>query len=212
MTETTAREEPPAMRGGLLMRGLAGTVATVRGVLFRPWFWVPVGPLLAADLWTKHAVFAFLHDRYSGQFAREETWSYPVWSEEAFITFKLVAWRNTGTIWGLGRDITTPLVVLRCVALVLIVYFASRLPRRARGHQLVLGMILAGAVGNLYDNLTQADRGVRDFLRFATESVSWLNPFPAFNIADSCICVGAITLAILLWRDGSKAAPPAAGA
>ena len=64
----------------------------------------------------------------------------------------------------------------------------------------VFGLILAGAIGNLYDNLTQPHGGVRDFLKFylVVDGEPWV--FPAFNVADSCICVGAITLALLLWR------------
>ena len=103
----------------------------------------------------------------------------------------------------------------------LIVYFAFKLPATARRRQLVLGMILAGAIGNLYDNLTEANRGVRDFL-FFTGDLEWLMlgdwmrdwvpatwTFPAFNVADSCICVGAFTLAFLLWRGIEE--PPTPG-
>ena len=103
--------------------------------------------------------------------------------------------------------VISPLIVLRCLALVLIAYFACRLAERARLHLLVLGMILAGAIGNLYDNLTQLDRGVRDFLLFSARIGGEQRSFPAFNVADSCICVGAFTLAFLLWRGDDGAAP-----
>ena len=75
--------------------------------------------------------------------------------------------------------------------------------------------IVAGAVGNLYDNLTEANQGVRDFLLFSIviDGERW--KWPAFNVADACICVGAITLALLLWRSdeppsGSDTAPSGA--
>jgi lipoprotein signal peptidase len=60
-------------------------------------------------------------------------------------------------------------------------------------------------LGNLYDNLFMPRRAVRDFLLFfrvrgdETEA-----HFPAFNVADSCITVGAIVLLVLLWRDGGR--------
>jgi len=79
-------------------------------------------------------------------------------------------------------------------------WFLTRTDRAARLQQLVLSLILAGALGNLYDNFTRADRSVRDFLHF---SGTWFGgwDFPAFNVADSCITVGAITLFVLLWRE-----------
>ncbi len=165
-------------------------------------------PLAVLDLWSKAAVFAFLADRYTVQQPRETLWSHAVWSAEAPLRFHLVAWRNTGTIWGLGKDFTAPLVVLRAAAIVLVLYFARRLPPQARLLQVVLGAILAGAIGNLYDNLTQPDGGVRDFLLFSAMFGDKVWQWPAFNVADSCICVGAVTLAILLVRrDGERPAP-----
>ena len=67
--------------------------------------------------------------------------------------------------------------------------------------------IMAGAIGNLYDNFTQESHGVRDFLRFQGSFFGQSWEFPAFNVADSCICVGAITLAILMWRGSSLTGP-----
>jgi signal peptidase II len=58
-----------------------------------------------------------------------------------------------------------------------------------------LALILGGAVGNLYDRLTLGY--VVDFLYFHINDLAW----PAFNVADSAICVG---VALLLW-DSFKA-------
>lgn len=162
------------------------------------WFWLPIAPLVALDLWSKSAVFAFLQERYGHvpSLSRE----FPI--VESWFGFSFVEWRNTGTIWGIGKDFNTALVVLRCFALGLLVYFAGRTPARSKLQLLVLGLIMAGAIGNLFDNLTESDGAVRDFLKFywpREGQRDWV--FPAFNVADSCICVGAFTLAILLWRD-----------
>lgn len=164
----------------------------------KAWFWVPIVPLVVLDLWSKAAVFGFLESTQGHQ--AETTRAVEVWS--GLIRFELVQYRNTGTIWGLARDFTNALIALRFVAMGVLVYIAARTPAAQRLKQLVLGLIMAGAVGNLYDNLTQPFQAVRDFLEF-----SWVRDgnevwaFPAFNVADSCICVGAITLAILLWRE-----------
>ena len=176
-----AEPEPRAARGG------------------RWWFWLPWPCLVALDLWSKAEVFGFL--------ARE----YPTRPEnhrvhEVFtgvLHFELVSWGNTGTIWGLLQDATVPLMVMRCLAVVGLFWFLGKTDRAARLQQLVLSLILAGALGNLYDNFTRANRSVRDFLHFSgTWPFGW--DFPAFNVADSCITVGAITLFVLLWREDRR--------
>lgn len=58
-----------------------------------------------------------------------------------------------------------------------------------------LALILGGALGNLYDRIVY--HYVIDFLDFYYQAWHW----PAFNIADSAICVGAIMLVIdVLWK------------
>jgi signal peptidase II len=54
-----------------------------------------------------------------------------------------------------------------------------------------LSLVLGGALGNLYDRLTLGY--VVDFLSFHYQQYYW----PAFNVADSAICVG---VAVLLWN------------
>lgn len=53
-----------------------------------------------------------------------------------------------------------------------------------------LGLILGGAMGNLIDRFRFGS--VVDFLDFRV--------WPVFNLADSCITVGAVLLAVNLWR------------
>lgn len=179
----------------------------VRFFAGKAWFWAPIVPFVVLDLWSKAAAFAFLAETQSG---RAEIYrEHPVVQEP--FGFSLVAWTNRGTIWGLGKDFNLALIGLRFVAMGLLVFFAAKTRARDRLQQFVLGLIMAGALGNLYDNLFCKDRAVRDFLKFywphddGTQSI-----FPAFNVADSCICVGAITLAFLLWREDRAGAPTAA--
>lgn len=51
-----------------------------------------------------------------------------------------------------------------------------------------LALVLGGAIGNLYDRLTLGY--VVDFLHFHYQTYAW----PAFNVADSAICVGVVLL------------------
>ncbi len=53
-----------------------------------------------------------------------------------------------------------------------------------------VALVLGGAIGNLYDRMTLGY--VVDFLLFHYQGLAW----PAFNIADSAICVG---VGLLIW-------------
>ena len=71
------------------------------------------------------------------------------------------------------------------------------LTRNARHDPLLfsgLGLILGGAIGNLVDRLRY--RAVLDFLDFYIGEWHW----PAFNVADAGICVGAFLACIALYR------------
>jgi signal peptidase II len=176
-------DAPPAARPGL-----AG----------KAWFWIPILPLVALDLWSKAWAFDYVpaHGEPLGAGYRDEV---VVWS--SWVSFHLVNVSNRGTIWGLFQDWTLPLVVARIVAVFVITYVAIwRITARQRVLQLLLGLVMAGALGNLYDNLTQPGGGVRDFLLFFVGTPLDRTTFPAFNVADSCITVGAITLVLLMLR------------
>lgn len=75
----------------------------------------------------------------------------------------------------------------------------GRLYRRARPHDAPLAVALAlvcgGAVGNLADRL-RSPRGVVDFIDIGFGPYR----FWTFNVADVGVTLGAITLAVLLWR------------
>jgi signal peptidase II len=178
------------------------TAAEPKGFAGKLWFWLPWPLLVALDLWSKAYVFGLLDARYPGV---PEERRPPLLMFDGPLRFELVTWGNTGTIWGLFKDGTVVLMVLRCCAVVGLFWFVRGLPRRARLQQVVLSLVLAGAIGNLYDNFVRADRSVRDFL-FFSGSWPWSWTFPAFNVADSCITVGACGLFLLLWRDEAATA------
>lgn len=75
------------------------------------------------------------------------------------------------------------------VSLVLVLWL-KKLPRKSVWLAIALSLVLGGAIGNLFDRIVYGH--VIDFI-----SVHWqANYFPAFNIADSAITIGAIMLAI----------------
>lgn len=162
------------------------------------WFWLPWPLLVALDLWSKAAAFGFMAEQHP-LLPEEHRPPHLVFQTDV-LQFDLVTWGNTGTIWGLFQDGTVVLMVLRCFALVGLLLFVRSTARGARLQLVVLSLVFAGAVGNLYDNFVRADRSVRDFLHFSG-TWPWQWDFPAFNVADSCITVGAIGLFVLLWRE-----------
>jgi signal peptidase II len=114
--------------------------------------------------------------------------------------FKLVYWSNTGAAWSMFSNQNEALAVVSLVALLGLFLWRHHFDTRSTLGQISLGLIFGGIVGNLTDRLIV--RHVIDFLRFYIyrrngEEVG----FPAFNIADSAICVGVFLLFILSWRE-----------
>jgi len=83
-------------------------------------------------------------------------------------------------------------------AVTLILFWLARLPRDARLSILSLGLILGGAAGNLVDRLRLGK--VVDFLDFHYAGLHW----PAFNVADAAITVGAVCLIIATFTEQSR--------
>ncbi len=122
--------------------------------------------------------------------------------------FELVHTRNTGMAFSLFADsgplvkgIILPLVSGLAIVLVLVLFWKSESSLRRVRYGLTL--ILAGAVGNLHDRLVHGY--VVDFLDVFVGSYHW----PAFNVADSCITVGAGLLVLDAFLTRGQDARPA---
>jgi signal peptidase II len=120
--------------------------------------------------------------------------------------FRLVHWGNTGAAWSLFRGNNATLAVVALAALLILFLTRHHFDIHTRGGQLALGLIFGGILGNLTDRLFR--NHVTDFLYF------YLIPrggeeagFPAFNVADSAICVGVGLLLLLSWQSESGHTP-----
>jgi signal peptidase II len=120
----------------------------------------------------------------------------------------LVAIRNSGAAFSLGRSFTLVFPILTFAAIGWIGWMARRL--RSVPWAVALGLVLGGAFGNLVDRLFRAPgpfRGhVVDFISVFDDGG---RVFPVFNAADSALCVG-LGLILLLemtgrHRDGTQA-------
>ena len=119
--------------------------------------------------------------------------------------FQLVHVRNTGAAFGIGANADSRLVPLLLNAgaigvFCIVVVYAFRTAVTDRVLQIGLHLILGGAIGNLIDRFRFGY--VVDFLDFYVRDHHW----PAFNVADSAICVGIG----LLFFDMRKKPEPAA--
>ncbi len=120
--------------------------------------------------------------------------------------------RNTGAAFGLFASVDSSLkaVLLNSVAVVVFLIvsaYALRSSHKSVRLQVGLALILGGAVGNLLDRVRFGY--VVDFLDFAISGHHW----PAFNVADSAICIGVALLFLDMLRNDEDAAPsPDAGA
>jgi signal peptidase II len=125
----------------------------------------------------------------------------PLYSSRKVIPgfFSLTHIRNKGAIFGFfshsaSDAVFLALVAASLVALALVVYYFVKTPAAERGTKLALSLILAGALGNQVDRLVRGY--VIDFLDLYVQNRHW----PFFNIADSCITVGAVLLLIMLLK------------
>ncbi|MGD0585908.1 MAG: signal peptidase II [Oryzomonas sp.] len=89
-------------------------------------------------------------------------------------------------------------IAISSIAAVVIVIAFNRLRNDQRLAQVSLAMIFSGAVGNLIDRVRRGE--VVDFLDVYWKAHHW----PAFNVADSLICVGVALLAVDMLREEQR--------
>ena len=120
--------------------------------------------------------------------------------------FRLTHLENTGAAFSLFADSTSPfrtalLIAFSVAALVVISVLLWKDRSVFHSGTLALSLILGGAVGNLWDRVS--DGKVTDFLDFYIGAHHW----PPFNVADSAIVVGALLLFMrMLHKDRNSQA------
>ena len=106
--------------------------------------------------------------------------------------FNIVNAWNTGVSFSMFSDSgATGVIVLSAIALLVVAGLLWWLKKeQSRMLQVALGLIIGEAIGNVIDRIRIG--AVFDFLDFHLFGHHW----PAFNLADSAICVGAIIILI----------------
>ncbi|NLB56223.1 MAG: signal peptidase II [Lentisphaerae bacterium] len=113
--------------------------------------------------------------------------------------FNLTYVRNPGAVWGILKGWSIILILISFIAIFLFVSFYRSIVKLNKYYRIALGLMLGGIIGNLIDRIRLG--WVTDFLDFHLAGWHW----PAFNIADSAICIGAFLYVILSFFADKKA-------
>lgn len=150
-----------------------------RGIKFPPLkaqltFWLLAVLGLAFDLWSKKAVFDWLEHQPNNRFS----------IINGFLEFVMAL--NNGAAFGLFSGKPYLLAAVSIIALIIIISIFLFSGTNLKLVNIALGLFAAGVCGNLYDRLFNNGM-VRDFI----DVVYWPGKhWPAFNVADSLLCIG----------------------
>jgi signal peptidase II len=160
-------------------------------------FWAIALFGMGFDLSTKSYVFAWLGPQYKHA---------PVTIVKNVL--ELQTSHNTGALWGFMRGVpysSLLFAILSMIAAVGICYWLFVVgAARDRRLTMVLGLIMAGALGNCYDRLVFGY--VRDFVHFKIDPIGF--DCAIFNFADNMLVVGALSLVLLALRPEGDEPPP----
>lgn len=113
--------------------------------------------------------------------------------------FNLVHVTNTGAAFGMMKDNNAFFIALSTLVGVGLLVFWFRGAFADIGSRIAVALLLAGILGNLTDRIVHGQ--VIDFLDFYIGANHW----PAFNVADSCICLAAALFFLAAFRDPKTA-------
>jgi signal peptidase II len=148
-------------------------------------------PLYALDQWTKQLILRFVSPEEPGRRVIPDF-------------FSLVNVTNTGAAFGSFKNNNTFFIAISAVAFVVVVALLMRRRSRDVWRDVSLALLLAGILGNFTDRLLYGH--VIDFLLFDLH-VRFAHPWPAFNVADSCISIAVVMFVVRsFWQGKSRAA------
>ena len=145
------------------------------------------------------ALFVILADRLSKLWIHAHV---PLGRAKVVIpgVFRLTHVLNTGAAFSLFEGVRSPepvryvLIAVAIVEISVVLGFLAKTGRRLSLSTVAFALILGGALGNLYDRIRL--HHVIDFLEVHIVHYHW----PDFNVADSCIVIGACLLMIEVLR------------
>jgi signal peptidase II len=152
------------------------------------WFWPVIAVVVVLDIITKNWAEAALQPRGVPR---------DVFGDGVRLTLVY----NPGAAFGLHLGPWSRWIFLALTVGALFIlgrlYLHTRTGERLRAF--ALGLVTAGAIGNLIDRIT-SPIGVVDFIDVGVGDWRW----PTFNVADMAVSVGAVLLAWVLWGEDKK--------
>lgn len=140
------------------------------------------------------AISVFILDQITKYFAvKHLAFNTPIHVIDGFFDFSLVY--NPGAAFGIFANQRLLFFVFTAISIAVILYIIVKHTQGKRSLNLLIGAILGGILGNFIDRIRLGY--VVDFIDFYIKDYHW----PAFNIADSAICVGIGILAIFILKD-----------
>ena len=115
--------------------------------------------------------------------------------------FQIVHWGNTGAAFSFLSDHPWVFIVISVAAFIGLLIAWRRNVFTDTPSRIAVPLLLGGILGNVTDRLVHGY--VVDFL-LVDLHVRFANPWPAFNVADSCICVAAGLFVIAAILDARK--------
>ncbi len=111
---------------------------------------------------------------------------------------------NTGAAWSFLSDATWLLALISVLASAVLVYFITKNNwKRKKCYSTAITLMLAGTFGNAIDRVFSCfhlREGVVDMIIFKPLDSLWMamtkSSFPIFNVADMCLVIGIVLLAI----------------
>jgi signal peptidase II len=119
--------------------------------------------------------------------------------------FSITYVRNKGAAFSFLANTSWRLpffILVTIIAIIAILVSLGKMRNEQRLAVTSLGLIFSGAVGNLIDRVRMGE--VIDFLDVYWRTYHW----PAFNVADSAICVGVALLAVDMFIEERRQKSP----
>ena len=149
------------------------------------WFWPILGTLILADCSTKELVETALSGNPG---------PHPLMGEWLRVTLAYNPGAAMNLSFGAGSRVVFGGFAVAAILALLLLY--RRTAPEARLRAAALALVAGGAMGNLLDRL-RSPLGVVDFIDVGIVDAR----FWTFNVADVGVTVGAVLLALVLWRD-----------
>ena len=115
---------------------------------------------------------------------------------------------NKGAVFGLdprnlfsGFPTNQFFFVFNILAMILLFFYYRSIPKNERAMHWGIALILPGAMGNLFDRVLHAQKGVVDFIKIGlTPDLSW----PIFNLADIYVTAGVVLLVLCFLTEEKR--------